>query len=147
MLNLIRQYPELYQPKSNLKRISNRLSLLIERSLDPLHTNEPNDPLAIKAHYIKKLIDEIFNKSTDDVEKTCNDLSEEWEEILFDSSFTKIAFNRFAHGNENDGFKMFEEKFLRETIRNFPYKQCPLLKQLVRLIAPITIVKFIIWFR
>jgi len=50
---------------------------------------------------------------------------------------------RFAHGNENDGFKMFEEKFLRETIRNFPYKQCPLLQQLVRLIAPISIVNFI----
>jgi len=35
---------------------------------------------------------------------------------------------------------MFEEKFLRETIRNFPYKQCPLLQQLVRLIAPIPLV-------
>ena len=35
---------------------------------------------------------------------------------------------------------MFEEKFVRETIRNFPHKQCPLLQQLVRLIAPITLV-------
>ena len=35
---------------------------------------------------------------------------------------------------------MFEEKYLRETIRNFPYKQCPLLQQLVRLIAPIELV-------
>jgi len=35
---------------------------------------------------------------------------------------------------------MFEEKFLRETIRNFPHKQCPLLQQLVRLIAPIPLV-------
>jgi len=34
---------------------------------------------------------------------------------------------------------MFEEKYLREMIRNFPYKQCPLLQQLVRQIAPITI--------
>jgi hypothetical protein len=35
---------------------------------------------------------------------------------------------------------MFEEKFLREAIRNFPYKQCPLLQQLVQLIAPITLI-------
>jgi hypothetical protein len=35
---------------------------------------------------------------------------------------------------------MFEEKFFRKTIRNFPYKQCPLLQQLVQLIAPITLI-------
>jgi hypothetical protein len=75
LLNLIHQHKELFQPKSNLKRVSNTFSLLIERSLDPFHTNEPNDPLAIKAFYIKTLLDEIFEKSTDDVEKTCNDLS------------------------------------------------------------------------
>ena len=41
---------------------------------------------------------------------------------------------------------MFEEKFLREMIRNFPFKQCALLQQLVRLIAPITLVIFFIEF-
>jgi hypothetical protein len=48
---------------------------MIERSLDPFHTNEPNDALAIKAHYIKTLIDEIVEKNTDDIEKICNELS------------------------------------------------------------------------
>lgn len=47
---------------------------MIERSLDSNYTNEPNDPLAIKAHYIKTLIDEIVEKSNDDVEKMCHDL-------------------------------------------------------------------------
>lgn len=142
-MNLIRKYSEFYQPKSNLKRLSNTLGFLIERSLDPLHTNEPNDPLAIKAHYMKTLIDEVFEKSTDDVEKTLNDLSKKYELFLFlFSRKFNFNFNRFAHGNETDGFKMFEEKFLRETIRNFPYKQCPLLQQLVRLIAPIQLVNF-----
>ena len=41
---------------------------------------------------------------------------------------------------------MYEEKYIRETIRNFPYKQCPLLQQLVRLIAPIPLVNLIIMF-
>ncbi len=80
LLNLIRKYPELYQPKLNLKRISNTLALIIERSLDAFHTNEPNDPLAIKSHYIKTLIDELFDKSTDDVEKICNELSKKYED-------------------------------------------------------------------
>ncbi len=62
---------------------------------------------------------------------------------MFRFNFNQFLFYRFAHGNEKDGFKMFEEKFLRETIRNFPYKQCPLLQQLVRLIAPISLVSFI----
>lgn len=51
---------------------------MIERSLDPYHTNEPNDTLAIKAHYIKTLIDDVFDKSTDDVDKTCQDLSKKY---------------------------------------------------------------------
>ncbi|CAF1168043.1 unnamed protein product [Rotaria sordida] len=120
LLNIICKYSELYQPKSNLKRISNTLSLIIERSLDAFHTNEPNDTLAIKSHYIKTLIDVLLEKDTDDIEKTCNELHK-----------------KFVHGNENNNFRMYEEKFIRETIRNFPYKQCPLLQQLVRLIAPI----------
>jgi len=75
LLNLISKYSDLYQPKSNLKRVSNTLSFIIERSLDSFHTNEPNDPLAIKAHYIKTLIDELLEKNTDDVEKICHELS------------------------------------------------------------------------
>ena len=90
-MNLIRQYSELYNPKSNLKRISNTLSFLIERSLDSFHTNEPNDPLAIKAHYIKTLIDEILEKNTDDVEKICNELSKKYEQQnLFEISIELI---------------------------------------------------------
>ena len=63
--------------------------------------------------------------------------------IFFGFKFKQFLFYRFAHGNENDSFKMFEEKFLRKTIQNFPYKQCPLLQQLVRLIAPITLVNIL----
>jgi hypothetical protein len=48
---------------------------LIERSLDAFHTNEPNDLLAIKSHYIKTFIDTLLEKSTDDVEKICGELS------------------------------------------------------------------------
>lgn len=139
-MNLIRQYPEFYQPKSNLKRLSQTFASIIERSLDSFYTNEPNDPLAIKAHYIKTLFDQILEKSNDDdVDKTCQDLCKKYVEIHL--ILSRWLYLRFAYGKEHDGFKLFEEKFLRETIRNFPYKHCALLQQLVRLIAPVTLVR------
>ena len=48
---------------------------MIERSLDAFHTSEPNDTLAIKSHYIKTLVDLVAEKATDDVGKTCEELS------------------------------------------------------------------------
>jgi hypothetical protein len=48
---------------------------MIERSIDAFHTNEPNDAFAVKSHYIKTLIDELLDKSTDNIEKACNELS------------------------------------------------------------------------
>lgn len=86
-MNLIRQYPEFYQPKSNLKRLSQTFASIIERSLDSFYTNEPNDPLAIKAHYIKTLIDQILEKTPDDdnIDKTCQDLSKKYVKIPLNS--------------------------------------------------------------
>lgn len=121
----MRQHSTLIESTSNFKRISNTLATMIERSIDAYHTNEPNDTLAIKSHYIKTLIDFLLEKKTDEFDKTIGEICK-----------------KFAHGNETNGFKMFEEKFLREKIRDFPYKQNPLLQQLVRQIAPITLVNF-----
>ena len=42
---------------------------------------------------------------------------------------------------------MYEEKFIREAVRNFPFKQCALLQQLVRQIAPIALVSDAFAFR
>ena len=65
---------------------------MIEKSLDPYHTNEPNDILAIKSHYIKTFIDNIFEKNTDDVEKTCTD----WSKKYVDKIFTNAYVNHFT---------------------------------------------------
>ena len=112
---------------------------MIDRSLNAFHTSEPNDTLAIKSHYIKTLVDLVAEKSTDDVSKTCEDLSRKYVSG-FAPDVQRLSVARFSHGNEETGFRMYEEKFIREMIRNFPYKQCPLLQQLVRLISPITLV-------
>lgn len=43
-------------------------------------------------------------------------------------------------GRDSDGFPLFQEKFIRECIRKFPYCDATLLQQLVRSIAPVEIV-------
>lgn len=43
-------------------------------------------------------------------------------------------------GRDSDGFPVYQEKFIRECIRKFPYCDATLLQQLVRSIAPVEIV-------
>ena len=43
-------------------------------------------------------------------------------------------------GRDCDGFPQYQEKFIRECIRKFPYCEATLLQQLVRSIAPVEIV-------
>lgn len=42
-------------------------------------------------------------------------------------------------GRESDGFPQYQEKFIRDCIRKFPYCETTLLQQLVRSIAPVEI--------
>ena len=43
-------------------------------------------------------------------------------------------------GRDCDGFPQYQEKFIRDCIRKFPYCEATLLQQLVRSIAPVEIV-------
>lgn len=42
-------------------------------------------------------------------------------------------------GRDSDGFPVYQEKFIRECIRKFPYCDATLLQQLVRSVAPVEI--------
>ena len=63
-----------------------------------------------------------------------------------DLNFLKREFSLIAlscsllKGRDSDGFPVFQEKFIRECIRKFPYCDATLLQQLVRSIAPVEIV-------
>ena len=74
----MRQNAVLIESTSNLKRISNTLASIIERSLNAYHTNEPNDTLALKSHYIKTLIDLILEKKNEDLDKTIGDICKKY---------------------------------------------------------------------
>ena len=68
---------------------------MIERSLNAFYTNEPNDVLAIKAHYLKTFVDNLADKDTDDTEKSCVDWCKKYEEI-FEGSLksTEILYSQ-----------------------------------------------------
>lgn len=53
--------------------------------------------------------------------------------------FFCVSFS-LLKGRDTDGFPVYQEKFIRECIRKFPYCDITLLQQLVRSIAPVEIV-------
>ena len=62
--------------------------------------------------------------------------------MLSDSTpitFLKPPFS-LLKGRPSDGFPVYQEKLIRESIRKFPYCEATLLQQLVRSIAPVEIV-------
>lgn len=58
-------------------------------------------------------------------------------------TFLKISFS-LLKGRASDGFPVYQEKIIRESIRKFPYCEATLLQQLVRSIAPVEIVRLLI---
>lgn len=67
-------------------------------------------------------------------------------EMLTDSppvTFHKMSFS-LLKGRPSDGFPVYQEKIIRESIRKFPYCEATLLQQLVRSIAPVEIVRLLI---
>lgn len=80
-----------------------------------------NEVLAMKMHYISC----IFQK--------CITFLKEGENKL------DTLIKSLLKGRASDGFPVYQEKIIRESIRRFPYCEATLLQQLVRSIAPVEI--------
>uniref|UniRef100_A0A2H6MYJ1 Uncharacterized protein n=1 Tax=Micrurus carvalhoi TaxID=3147026 RepID=A0A2H6MYJ1_9SAUR len=93
------------------------LDLICEKCMKQ---REMNEVLAIKMHYISC----IFQKC-----------------ILFLEREGKLdgLIKSLLKGRERDGFPVYQEKTIRESIRKFPYCETTLLQQLVRNISPVEI--------
>lgn len=65
------------------------------------------------------------------------------DQLLCDFLFY-FGFKKFSllKGRDKDGFPVYQEKLIRESIRKFPYCEATLLQQLVRSIAPVELVSF-----
>ncbi|XP_048730771.1 ankyrin repeat and MYND domain-containing protein 2-like [Ostrea edulis] len=110
----IQDHPGLLDHYTGIVRI---FEILCERSMKARDTN---DIFAMKSHYYSVLF------------KTTGKM---YKEIGNIDSFIKSLIR----GRESDGCAEFQEKFLRQVLREFPYAESELLQQMVRNLANIKI--------
>ncbi|KAL2085053.1 hypothetical protein ACEWY4_020571 [Coilia grayii] len=117
MVLLVRENPMLAQLDA-LERCRHVTELICEKCVKQ---QEMNEVLAMKMHYISCVLQKcaIFTKDRQD---------------KLDGLIKSLL-----QGREGDGFPVYQEKFIRECIRKFPYCDATLLQQLVRSIAPVEI--------
>ncbi|XP_072269063.1 ankyrin repeat and MYND domain-containing protein 2 isoform X1 [Pyxicephalus adspersus] len=114
---LIKENPLLLDQEA-LKKCSMVLDLICEKCMKQ---KDMNEVLAMKMHYISC----IFQK--------CATFLQEGEDKL------DTLIKNLLKGRDGDCFPVFQEKFIRESIRKFPFCEATLLQQLVRSIAPVEI--------
>lgn len=59
---------------------------------------------------------------------------------IFNIFETFYCFYSLMKGRDEDGFLEFQERLIRQSLKEFPYVSSALLQQLVRQIAPVKIV-------
>lgn len=110
---LIKENPLLLEPEA-LKKCSAVLDLICEKCMKQ---RDMNEVLAMKMHYLSCIF-----------QKCCSSLQDPPLDALIKS---------LLKGRDGDCFPVYQEKFIRESIRKFPYCEATLLQQLVRSIAPV----------
>ncbi|KAK3106180.1 hypothetical protein FSP39_014402 [Pinctada imbricata] len=99
------------------KKIVKVLEMLCEKGMKAKDTN---DVIAMKTHYLATLIRNVGKIYAEKKEV------ETWIKCL-------------VKGRESDGFAEYQEKFLRQVLREFPYAESELLQQMVRSLANVQI--------
>ncbi|XP_023658321.1 ankyrin repeat and MYND domain-containing protein 2a isoform X1 [Paramormyrops kingsleyae] len=114
---LVKENP-LLMDVGSLEKCHKVLDLICEKCVKQ---QDMNEVLAVKMHYISCVL-----------QKCCTFLREREDKL---DAFVKSLLK----GRDSDGFPQYQEKFIRECIRKFPYCDTTLLQQLVRSIAPVEI--------
>ncbi|PIO32606.1 hypothetical protein AB205_0087510 [Aquarana catesbeiana] len=114
---LIQENPLLLDQEA-LKKCSRVLDLICEKCMKQ---RDMNEVLAMKMHYISCIL------------QKCTTFVQEGEDKL------DTLVKSLLKGRDGDCFPVFQEKFIRESIRKFPFCEATLLQQLVRSIAPVEI--------
>ncbi|XP_078519900.1 ankyrin repeat and MYND domain-containing protein 2 isoform X1 [Lissotriton helveticus] len=115
IVTLVKKNPLLADEEA-LQKSSRVLDLISEKCMKQ---RDMNEVLAMKMHYISC----IFQK--------CIGFLKDQENKLDD------LIKSLLRGRETDGFPIYQEKFIRECIRKFPFCEATLLQQLVRSISPV----------
>lgn len=117
MVMLVKDNPLMAEVEA-LDKCRRVMELICEKCIKQ---QDMNEVLAMKMHYISCVLGKCssFLKDRDD---------------KLDGLIKSLL-----KGRDTDGFPVYQEKFLRECIRKFPYCDATLLQQLVRSIAPVEI--------
>nr|XP_061789443.1 ankyrin repeat and MYND domain-containing protein 2-like [Nerophis lumbriciformis] len=117
LVMLVKENPLLASP-SSLDKCRRVVELICEKCMKQ---RDMNEVLAVKMHYIGCVLD----KCASFLEHNRDQLDGLIKSLL--------------KGRDEDGFPVFQEKFVRECVRKFPFCDATLLQQLVRSIAPVTV--------
>ncbi|KAG7268161.1 hypothetical protein CRUP_002165 [Coryphaenoides rupestris] len=117
MVLLVRENPLLAEVGA-LDKCRRVMELICEQCIKQ---QDMNEVLAMKMHYISCML------------AKCASFLKDREDKL------EGLVKSLLKGREVDGFPVFQEKFVRECVRKFPYTDATLLQQLVRSIAPVEI--------
>ncbi|XP_064804534.1 ankyrin repeat and MYND domain-containing protein 2-like [Oncorhynchus masou masou] len=117
MVLLVKENPVLAEAGA-LEKCRRVMELICEKCVKQ---QDMNEVLAMKMHYISCVL------------QKCASFLKEHDDKL------EGLIKSLLKGRDSDGFPLFQEKFIRECIRKFPYRDTTLLQQLVRSIAPVEI--------
>uniref|UniRef100_A0A9J8CXG8 Ankyrin repeat and MYND domain containing 2a n=1 Tax=Cyprinus carpio carpio TaxID=630221 RepID=A0A9J8CXG8_CYPCA len=118
---LVKENPLLMDVEA-LEKCRKVLELICEKCIKQ---QDMNEVLAMKMHYLSCVL------------QKCGSFLKERQDKL------DGLIKSLLKGRDGDGFLVFQEKFIRECIRKFPYCDATLLQQLVRSIAPVEILRLI----
>ncbi|XP_056613712.1 ankyrin repeat and MYND domain-containing protein 2a isoform X2 [Triplophysa dalaica] len=114
---LVKENPLLMDVEA-LEKCRKILELICEKCVKQ---QDMNEVLAMKMHYLSCVL------------QKCSSFLKDRQDKL------DGLIKSLLKGRDSDGFPLFQEKFIRECIRKFPYCDATLLQQMVRSISPVEI--------
>lgn len=113
LLLTIQKLPLLYD---NLTKVKNVLEILSENQMK--RSQEVNEILALKYHYLRFLVERMAKEQQQHPDKTVLELLNQYVKA-------------FLKQRQSDGFPEFMDNFIRESIRTFPFKETTIFRQLL----------------
>ena len=116
----------------NGNKVIKVLELLCEKLMK---SKDPNEMISIKVHHLAFILTQILKHlgKLDKKDKIENNSDKKEEELKQLDTILKS----WLKSRPSDGFPMFLEQLLRQSIREFPYHESALFQQLVRTLATV----------
>ncbi len=123
----------------NMDKIIRTLEAFVEKEFKQSETGCPNDILAFKLNFFKYNFEflKVQKKGLSEKFKDTDELMQKTFETCFKLLLSEIEIGQNETNKKK--YRVYEEKYLRESIRQFPYKECAIVKQMVTILAKIMI--------